>query len=120
MRSLAVLLCALLLASAATADTAGHPVSLWLVEGERNKIYLLGSVHMLRKTDYPLPSVLESAYEDADLLMMEIDMDDLDPAAAQALVTRLGVIHDDGTLRELMGADLYADAERAAAGSGSG
>jgi uncharacterized protein YbaP (TraB family) len=110
LRSLALLL-TILLPAAATADPGDHPVPMWLVEGEQNRIYLLGSVHMLRKTDYPLPSAIEAAYQEADSLVMEIDMDDLDPAATQALVTRLGVIHDDGTLHDLMGADLYEQAQ---------
>ena len=104
----------LLLAIAANAETGGHPVSLWLAEGNHNRIYLLGSVHMLRKSDHPLPSIIETAYDDADSLVMEIDMDDLDAAMSQALITELGVIHDDRTLRDLMGDDLYAQAEQMA------
>ena len=111
MLKLLALLFTILLPAAAAADPGDHPVPMWLVEGEQNRIYLLGSVHMLRKTDYPLPSVIEAAYQEADSLVMEIDMDDLDPAATQAIVTRLGVIHDDGTLRDLMGADLYEQAQ---------
>lgn len=99
---------------AASAESGGHPVSLWLAEGSHNRIYLLGSVHMLRKSDHPLPSIIESAYNDADSLVMEIDMDDIDAAASQALVAELGVIHDDTTLNDLMGNRLYAQAERLA------
>ena len=98
----------------ASADSAGHPLPLWLVEGESNTIYLLGSVHMLRKSDHPLPSAIESAYADADSLLMEIDMDDLDPVASQALVTSLGVLNDGRSLRELMGPERYAQAAAAA------
>ena len=104
----------ILLPAAATADPGDHPIPMWLVEGEQNRIYLLGSVHMLRKTDYPLPSAIEAAYQEADSLVMEIDMDDLDPAASQAIVTRLGVIQDDRTLRDLMGEDLYEQAQASA------
>ena len=77
----------------ANADSGEHPVPLWLLEGDTNRIYLLGSVHMLRKSDHPLPTPIESAYNDADSLLMEIDMDDLDAVASQALVLRLGVLN---------------------------
>jgi hypothetical protein len=70
---------------------------------------------MLRKSDHPLPSVIESAYADAESLVMEIDMDDLDAAASQALIADLGFIHDGKTLSDLMGGELYAQAERSAA-----
>ena len=115
---MSVLLAALppmLLSITANADMGGHPVSLWQAEGKHNRVYLLGSVHMLRKSDHPLPSVIEFAYADAESLVMEIDMDDLDAAASQALIANLGVIHDGKTLRDLMGGDLYAQAERSAA-----
>jgi len=99
---------------AVSADNGGHPLSIWLAEGDHNRVYLLGSVHMLRESDHPLPSVIDSAYDDAESLVMEIDMDDFDAAASQALVTKLGVIHDAGTLRDLMGDDLYNQAAQAA------
>lgn len=78
---------------------------LWEVAGERNRVYLLGSVHMLRKSDYPLPDAMEAAYDDAERLVMELDMDELDPAAVQALMARLGTIADGRRLRDLIGAD---------------
>lgn len=97
----------------AFADTA-TPVTLWVAEGEHNQVYLLGSVHLLRKEDYPLPQVIERAYEDAESLVMEIDMDDLDPVETQALVTRLGILPGDRTLRDVLGPDDYAIAAAAA------
>ena len=96
------------------AELVDHPAPLWLAEGDHNRIYLLGSVHILRKSDHPLPSVIEAVYDDAEVLVMELDMDDIDAAAMQALVTQLGVIQDGSTLRELMGEDLYQQAADAA------
>lgn len=90
------------------------PVTLWVAEGAHNQVYLLGSVHLLRKGDYPLPDVIERAYDDAESLVMEIDMDDLDPVETQALVTRLGVLPDDRTLEDVLGPEDYAVAEAAA------
>ncbi len=92
-----------------------HPLSLWEARGTNNAVYLLGSVHLLRAQDHPLPSRIEQAYNDAESIVMEIDMDDLDPVATQALVNRLGVLNDGSTLRDYLGAERYADAERAAA-----
>ncbi len=99
---------------AAVAADPGHPVTLWLAEGLSNRVYLLGSMHMLRKQDHPLPSVIDAAYGDAETLFMELDMDDLDPVAAQAMIKMLGVIDDDRTLRDLLGEDVYAQVAEAA------
>ena len=98
----------LLLVTAARGE--GHPVSMWLVTGESNRVYLLGSVHLLRREDHPLPGIFGDAYDDAEELYMEIDMDDVDPLAMQATVNRLGLLGDDESLRDLMGEDLYARA----------
>ena len=94
---------------------SGHPLTLWLAQGESNRVYLLGSVHLLRREDHPLPDTIDLAYDDAETIFMEIDMDDLDPVAMQAAVNRMGVLDDGRTLRDLMGEDLYAEAETAAA-----
>ncbi len=99
----------------ALAAENGHPVSMWQIEGASNSIYLLGSIHMLREQDHPIPSVIYAAYREAEALIMELDMDDIDPVAEQALATELGLIHDGRTLRDLMGPERYAEAESLAA-----
>jgi len=103
---------ALLLAgSPAFAAENGHPLSMWQIDGASNSIYLLGSIHMLREKDHPIPSAIYDAYSQAEALIMEIDMDDIDPVADQALATDLGLIQDGRALSDLMGPDLYAEAE---------
>ena len=115
-RRLTWLLAALLLAAMpARGDEAGHPVTLWRVSGDTNSVYLLGSIHMLREQDHPLPGVIDHVYDEAEVVVMELDMDDLDPAATQASFNRAGVMTDGTTLRDLMGDELFAQAERAAA-----
>jgi len=105
---------ALLFMAAAISFADGHPLPMWQVDGDTNRIYLLGSVHLLREKDHPIPDAIYAAYEAADLLVMELDMDDLDPIATQTLINELGMIKSDDTLSDLMGAELYAEAERIA------
>ena len=115
-RRLSWLLASLLLAGApAQSDDAGHPVTMWRVAGDSNSVYLLGSIHMLREQDHPLPVVIDRAYEDADVVVMELDMDDIDPAATQAAFNKAGVLTDGTTLRDLMGEEPFLRAEQAAA-----
>ncbi len=101
------------LAMAAWADSPA--TTMWLIEGAKNRVYLLGSVHLLRESDYPLPGAIDDAYEDAETVIMEIDMEDIDPMAMQSLVNQLGVLQDGTTLRDLMGETMYAQAAEAAA-----
>lgn len=103
-----------LLTAVTAAGDPGHPVSMWLVQGDNNRIYLLGSVHLLRREDHPLPGVIAAAYDDAEALYMEIDMDDLDAVAMQATINRLGMLDGEQSLRDMMGEELYAEAQTAA------
>ncbi len=100
----------MLLTSATNAHEGDHAVSLWQVEGKENLVYLLGSIHLLRETDHPIPPAIYDAYNDADVLFMELDMDDADPVADQVLSTELGLIQDDKTLSDLLGPEVYAQA----------
>lgn len=93
----------------------GHPISLWQIDGRSNRIYLLGSVHVLREQDHPIPTAIDEAYKDAEILIMEVDIDDLDPIEMAGLVNELGMISDGGSLQEYMGHELYAEAAEYAA-----
>ncbi|HNP65622.1 MAG TPA: TraB/GumN family protein [Woeseiaceae bacterium] len=104
----------LLLTVPAFADDGGHPLTLWEVTGQKNSVFLLGSIHLLRPQDYPLPSAIDNAYAAAEVLIMEVDMDDVDPVATQASFARYGLSHDGTTLRDLMGEALYDEAAKAA------
>lgn len=117
MSKVASLILLLIVCWPAAADSQTHPVTLWRAEGIRNTVYLLGSIHLLREQDHPLPTAIDRAYADADVLIMELDMDDIDSAAAQQLFRQKGVLDDGTSLKDLMGDELYRRAEIAAEAS---
>lgn len=104
------MICLIMAAGSAAPQSTGHPISMWQINGASNRIYLLGSVHVLRQQDHPIPTAIEKAYEDAEILIMEVDVDDLDPMEMAGMVNELGVIKDGGTLQEIMGPSLYDEA----------
>ncbi|MFN3702654.1 TraB/GumN family protein [Thermomonas sp.] len=80
-RLFALALCALLLPAAHAdqpATDAKRPL-LWKVSDADNAVYLLGSFHLLREEDYPLPAEVDRAFDDSASLLFEID-----PAAMTA------------------------------------
>jgi len=105
-----LLVCLLALPGLSAPQDVGHPISMWQIEGNSNRIYLLGSVHVLRAQDHPIPTAIDDAYEDAEVLIMEVDMDDIDPIEMVGLVSELGMIGDGGSLQEIMGSTLYSEA----------
>ncbi len=102
--------CILAVLASVQAFAAEHPVTMWQTEGQHNRIYILGSIHLLRASDYPIPPAIYSAYDDAETLIMELDMDDMDPLQTAAIVMELGMIKDGGTLEDKLGRTHYAKA----------
>ena len=115
-RRLAALLAAILAALAAPATTAGERNVLWSVRGQHNTVYLFGSIHLLRPGDVGLPRAAESAYADAEQLVMEIDVDDpaiADPTAMSLQMQRSAQLPGGQSLRTVLGDDYASIASRA-------
>jgi hypothetical protein len=110
MKRLALLAC--LWAGGACADPAA-----WHVTGAGpGELWLLGSVHYLRAGDYPLPDVVDDLYARADAIVMELDLDDLDPAGSQSTLVGAALLPPGRTLADTLTDEVYAQTrERAAA-----
>lgn len=54
--------------------SASAETSLYEITKGEQKIYLGGTIHVLRNSDYPLPPEFEQAYESAKILVLETDM----------------------------------------------
>ena len=113
MRNALVVFVLLLACNVAHGDD--EPAMVWIIKGDTNNVYLLGSIHVLRESDHPLPDILEVIYDDAERLVMEIDMDDLDIVSTMQFLTSHGVLKGDRTLEDVMGPEMYAAAEASAA-----
>jgi uncharacterized protein YbaP (TraB family) len=112
-RATALLLALWLIAPTARGAESRH--CLWEVRGAHNTVYLLGSIHVLRATDYPLAAPLLAAYDRSQAIVMEIDLDDLDVGRLQADVLASALLRQGSSLPRVMGAQAYARA-RADAG----
>lgn len=96
-------------ASAARADSTLH--CLWELHGKHNTVYLLGSIHTLRASDYPLAPAVLDAYRGAKSLVMEIDPNDLEAEDVQSEMLASATLTDGKTLHDIMGASRYAHAQ---------
>ncbi|MFZ2752866.1 MAG: TraB/GumN family protein [Lysobacteraceae bacterium] len=67
--------------------TAAPPVPLmWKVSDADNDLYLLGSFHMLKPSDYPLSADVDAAFDDAEALAFELSPQELQsPELGQAM-----------------------------------
>ena len=76
---------------------------VYAVQSDKVTLYLTGSIHVLREQDYPLPAVLSEVYGKSDVLIMELDLDDLNPLESAALVRSLAMAPSGSSLKSLMG-----------------
>ena len=59
---------------------------IWKVTSPTNTLYLLGSIHFLRASDYPLPAPMQAAFDDAETVVFEVDLSRANAPSTQALV----------------------------------
>ena len=93
-----------------TAVQQTHKSSLWSVQTQSNKFYLLGSLHLLKQDTYPLAAAIGSAYADCRKIVFETDIAALQEPAMQAKLLQLSLypegqnLHQDldGRTRQLL------------------
>jgi uncharacterized protein YbaP (TraB family) len=87
---------------------------LWEVNGPQAKHFLLGSVHLLPATAYPLPAALEAAYGATQAVAFEADLAEL--AEPELQHRMLGAAREDrpGGIKARIGKSLYAKLQRRA------
>lgn len=66
-----------------TQETVQRPL-LWKVSDADNSVYLLGSFHLLKADDYPLPAEVDRAFDDAESLLFEVDPRDMNSPETMA------------------------------------
>jgi uncharacterized protein YbaP (TraB family) len=89
----------------AAATAARH--SLWKVQGKNCSLYLLGSVHALKPEQYPLPAVIESAFNDSQIVAFETDIAAMeDPAMAMKLMSK-AKLPEGQTLQTQLSPEIY-------------
>ena len=87
---------------------------VWAIHGAHNTVYLAGSVHLLRATDAKLPAAFDRAYAAASAVVMEVDLDDLNPLEAQGWMLEHGTFPEGQTLSDTLGDKRFARVEKEA------
>ena len=87
--------------------TAHAASPVWAIHGAHNTVYLAGSVHLLKAQDAQLPPGFERAYTRSKGLVMELDMDNLNPMEAASWMLANGAMPEGVTLRQKVGEARY-------------
>jgi uncharacterized protein YbaP (TraB family) len=81
--------------------------SVWKAKKNGREIYLGGSVHILRSGDFPLPLEFDAAFEQADIVVLETDIEALSsPEIAFSIINQM-MLPEDETLETILNRDVY-------------
>ncbi|GHB96763.1 TraB/GumN family protein [Thermomonas carbonis] len=88
-------------ASAPAAKVTGRPL-LWKVSDADNDVYLLGSFHLLKSDDYPMPAEIDRAFDDAESLLFEIDPREMTAPETVATMQKYMAYEDGQSLSKVL------------------
>jgi uncharacterized protein YbaP (TraB family) len=87
---------------------------LWQLQSGKGDIYILGSIHFLKRENYPLNPTIEKAFDSAKKLVFEIDFKGADSGTVQRLTLEKGLHRDGKTLQQNVSAETYSLAAKRA------
>jgi hypothetical protein len=88
---------------------------LWKVSNDKHSIYLLGSIHYLKKENFPLHKAILTAFNASKRLVLEVDLSRISPDAAQRVTLEKAMYRDGQTLQQNVSEETYQLAEQHAA-----
>jgi uncharacterized protein YbaP (TraB family) len=59
---------------------------LWKVQSKTGTVYVLGSIHLLKKESYPLNEKIENAFDKSNVLVVEANINDIGQIDVQKLI----------------------------------
>jgi len=84
---------------------ADSPV--WKISNEKSSIYLGGTIHVLKSTDFPLDKAFHKAYNDSKTIYFEVDIDKVNSPAFQAKATQNLIYKNGETLKDNINDKTY-------------
>ncbi|MFC7002401.1 TraB/GumN family protein [Pseudobowmanella zhangzhouensis] len=73
---------------------------VWKVSKGEHSLYLGGTMHLLQKSDFPLPQAFENAYKNADIFVFEADEQELQQPDMQGKMMQMLTYQDGSTFRD--------------------
>jgi len=82
---------------------------VWEVEKDGAKIYIGGTIHILREQDYPLPEQFQTAFNHSEILVTELDLKEMTSPANMEKLMKAMMYDDERTLKTVLNKDVYND-----------
>ena len=85
---------------------------VWKVDGA--PIYIGGTLHLMKSTDFPLPPEYEETYKKIEQLYFETDLEYLRKSEAVSAITQAGMLHGEQTLETILSKKTVDDLKKTA------
>jgi uncharacterized protein YbaP (TraB family) len=95
-------------ASTGSEHSKGQKHFLWSVEGRKSTVYIVGSIHILKRDSYPLPAAIENIFNCCNKIVFETDLDGMKSPEIQNMMVKLGMFPAGQTLSKNITQDTYA------------
>lgn len=93
------------------ASSQNQKTFLWRVQSKTNIVYVLGSLHSMRKENYPLDRRIEDAFDKSDVLVVEANINDMSQIDMKKLMEK-AFYQDDDTLQKHLSPETYELAKK--------
>ncbi len=100
------------LAQAPETTPARKKNCLWRVQSKTSTLYILGSVHLLKKESYPLDAAIEETFDNAQKLVFEVDMDTAEKLSTIQMIMSKGTYDNGKTLQSAVSPETYEMARK--------
>ncbi|TAF77536.1 MAG: TraB/GumN family protein [Bacteroidetes bacterium] len=85
--------------------------SVWKVSKGQNTLYLCGTIHLLRESDYPLPKQYDSCFYQSQILVLETDIGAFDNPDVVSQLMKKAQYDDIRTLSTVLKPDVFTQLE---------
>ncbi len=85
--------------------------SLWRISHGANELFIGGTIHVLSKTDYPLPAAFDAAYKKSSKLVFETDIGASQTPDFTQIMLQHMMFPDGKSLKDVLRTDVYEQLE---------
>lgn len=81
--------------------------AIWEIQGQKNTVFLFGSIHVANQSLYPLGEKIDKAFRQADVLVVEVDEAKVDQFELQQLMASRGFYQGTETIRDHIDTETF-------------
>lgn len=111
-KAFSIFIAGLLMASGAFADSA-----VFEITKGKHKLYLAGTIHVLRPQDFPLPAEFDAAYRQAQVVVFETDIHKVQTPEFGQRFAQAMILPDNKTLKDVLAPEVWKSLQDYAAQS---